>query len=68
MYYILVMRDTYINKWFIEFGDFDKWEVIAEMLYNINQGVKAADLNVIKSPAADQKTIDEIVNKLNKEG
>ncbi len=69
MYYILVMRcnsvPTHWNQWFVEFGAYDKSEVMEERRYNIDQGIKAADLKVIKCAAADQKTIDTIVNKLN---
>ena len=63
-YYTLVTRHL-SNKWLIEFGSFEKSEVIDEMDYikRIDR-IKKKDMKILVT-GENQKEIDQEINKLN---
>lgn len=64
-YYTLVAFDKLNQKWFIEFGDYDKTVVIFELEDYKDRGYRAKDLKIITS-GETQEEINLAVNELNK--
>ena len=63
-HYTLVTRHL-SNNWLIEFGSFDKFEVIDEMDYIKRiDNIKKKDMKILAT-GESQKEIDQEINKLN---
>ena len=65
-YYTLAIYNIEHNKWYAEFGDYDKELVRDEMNYH-TEGYEAILMNNMKIVKTnhDQQSIDAAINKLN---
>ena len=65
-YYILAVYHINKNKWFLDYGDYDKSNVEYEVytLTNSDWNVKRKHTKIIKT-LDDQQSIENEINKLN---
>lgn len=66
-YYTLVQYYTELDKWMIEFGDYDRMLVIFELEDYKDHGVKRKNLKIVTS-GDTQAEIDAAVKQLNEKG
>ena len=65
-YYSLFVYDVDHNKWYQEFGDYDKQTVLEEM-EDLNygyQGILKKNMKIVKT-SDDQKSINQMLDKAN---
>ena len=67
-YYILAVYHTNKNKWFLDYGDYDKSNVEYEVytLTHSDWNVKRKHTKIIKT-LDNQQSIENEINKLNEE-
>ena len=66
-YYTLVAYNWENDRWYPEFGDYDK-SVVQDELDDMNrgyQGTPKRHLKIIKTDSDDQKTINTVIRQFN---
>jgi hypothetical protein len=64
VYHVLLSRDGAGQKWGVEFGDWKRADVAAELADHRDHGAKASNLKIITC-GAEQAAIDAAVAALN---
>mgnify|MGYP003132001348 FL=1 len=66
-YYTLVAYNLEHDRWYSEFGDYDK-SVVQDELDDMNQGyqgISKRHLKIIKTDSDDQRTINTVIRQFN---